>query len=231
MRFAVISDLHFPSRRTRAAAFVAAVVASATVDFVITPGDLTDSEDASPLAGATCWCIGSAAEKQLQEYVKLFDAPLHRAGKPVYAVPGNHDARRWGSSVVDFVRSRHGSTRYIVLRDGVALVFFGVYPDSAGLAWFASELLADPALRTTPIAFFFHYNLEGIMSDWWTKAEKDAFREAITGLNVLGIFVGHNHVTYSHTWNDHPVHCTGGDDFWVLVDAVDAALKITFVAL
>ena len=245
MRFAVISDLHFPSRQSRAAAFVKAAAADATIDFVVTPGDLTDSEDERATRASCWWCMGCMgcmgclepfeygdAEEQLRAYAEHFDAPLHRVGKQVYAVPGNHDAGVPGSRfpVVEFVRSRHGGTNYLVYRGGIALAFCGVYPDGAARAWLAQELIANPALTSTPFAFFFHYNMQDAMSDWWSPADKDAFRVAIQKLNVVGIFVGHNHVTYSHTWHGHAVHCTGGDDFWVMVDIDDKpSMTVSFV--
>lgn len=227
MRFAVISDLHFPSRAARAAAFVKAVRSDPTIEFVVTTGDLTDNgydghttcSCLAPLLGTNNVIVGGSAENQLQEYIKNFDAPLRASGKTVYAVPGNHDqyngARRY--PVNDFLRERHGATHYLVVRGGVALAFCDVYPNASVLEWLTSALNADDA-RDKPILIFFHYNLMGSFSDWWSQNEKDAFCNAIRGRRVLGIFEGHLHQTYSYRWNGYDVTCTAGDNGWAIVD-------------
>ena len=241
MRFAVVADVHFPSRAERADTFVKAISSDPTIEFVVVAGDLTDNgydgkRDCSCLASM---CGTPVVEDQLAEYIARFDAPLHAAGKHVYAVPGNTDnvVRRWRHPVTDFIRSRHGDTHYIVLREGIALVFCDVYPDAKVLAWFARELAHKPTLRNMPFAFFFHYNIHDAsfgsgQVDDWTSLEKLAFRDAIKSLRVLGIFVGHLHATYAYKWNQHDVYCTGGNDRWAVVELVsnqagDAAFDVT----
>ena len=112
------------------------------------------------------------------------------------------------------------------MRDGVALAFLDVYPDAKVLAWLARELRAKPELRALPFVVFFHYNLQDAYSDWWTAAEKAAFRDAIAGLRVLAICVGHNHATYTHKWEGRDVVCSGGDG-WATVDVDDAGSAVT----
>lgn len=239
MRFAVVADVHIPSRAARADAFVKAIVANPSIEFVISAGDLTDNGYDGKL---TCSCfgrlfpapnllVGGGVENQLAEYISRFDAPLRAAGKLVFAMPGNTDKCNGGRRypVDAFLRERHGGTHYIVVRGGVALVFCDVYPNATVLEWFARAIHTQ-ALQNLPFAFFFHYNLEdasfGTDTDDWTSAEKRAFRNAINNLHVLGIFVGHIHASYTYKWNRHNVYCTGGDS-WALVDLVTDASGIT----
>ena len=143
MRFAIIADVHFPSRAARADTFVKAIIADPSIEFVVSAGDLTDNGFDGEV---TCSCfgrlcpmlkgpniiVGGGAENQLADYISLFDAPLRAAGKHVFAVSGNTDKYNGGGRypVDDFIRARHGNTHYIVIRGGVALVFCDVYPDA-----------------------------------------------------------------------------------------------------
>lgn len=236
MRFAVISDLHFPSRKLRATAFVNAISTRQSVQFVVATGDLTDK--GTDGGGVTaCSCLSplfkngpGSKEDQLGEYVECFEAPLRALGKKVYAVPGNSDVERVGclamSPVRDFLCGRYGNTHYVIERGGVKLVFCDVYPNAEVLAWMSLEL----RFNVNPVIFFFHFNLVGENSDWWTQKEKDAFRDAIAGMRVLGIFVGHQHSSYAHTWYGYDVYCTGGENSWatVVVNEDRSKLMVTF---
>ena len=65
----------------------------------------------------------------------------------------------------------------------------------------------------SPIVLSWHYNLTGTYSNWWTDSEKDAFYEVIKGYNVLGIFLGHWHYSYTSEWHNIPVYGIGGSEF------------------
>ena len=238
MRFAVVSDPHFgnPARLVTCPiqAFVTAV---ATSDFGVVTGDLTDAGyDGTvtcgclfPLLGANNAVSGGSLENQLAEFVAAVIEPIQRVGKTVYLVPGNHDQYNGASRhpVNDYIARAHGCTHYAVRRGGILLLFCDVYPSAAVLAWMKGELRS---CGTEPVLLFFHYNFTGPFGDWWTDAEKEAFRLAITGVRVLGIFVGHRHESYAETWNGYAVYSTAGSTFAVCEATTEAGgrLSVTF---
>ena len=228
MRFALIADVHYPSRAPRAATFVKAIISDPSVEFVVNAGDLTDNGYAENTTCASCFGLRTRhIDNELVDYITHFDTPLRTVGKPVFSVPGNTDKYNGCLPVDSFIRERHGGTHYMLVREGVVFVYCDVYPNAAVLAWFQRKLRADPTLREKPFIFIFHYNLEDSSFgantlDDWTTQEKCAFRNAIENLNVLGIFTGHLHQTYTYKWNKYNVYCTGGEN-WAIVDLLTAS--------
>ena len=210
------------------------------VEWVAVTGDLTDGgRDGivtctclAPFIGGNNWFVGGGQDNQLGKLINDFVTPLVNAGKPTYLIQGNHDtyngAHRY--PVADYVRRRHGELYYIVERGGVIFAFLDVYPTGNIRSWLWGELNRRRATeKRTPIVFFTHYNLCDAYSDWWPNDDKEAFYSLFKDANVLGIFVGHNHTSYTYTWKTWPVFSTAGFQYAVAdIDPLSGRLTVTF---
>ena len=122
-----------------------------------------------------------------------------RLDVPVYEGTGNHDRGLLPiHPVLGAVRQRHGGLRYSWDWGELHLVCLDVYPDAEGLRWLAVDL--ERAGRDRPVVLYFHYGLEGPFSDWWTEAEKTAFRATVQGYRILAVFHGHWHASGPYRW-------------------------------
>jgi len=127
---------------------------------------------------------------------------------PLYECTGNHDRHAFlFRPVLDGVKRRHGSLTYSWDWDDVHLVSLDCYPDAANLRWLKRDLAQVGTVR--PVALFFHYPLLGPYSDWWKQTEKNAFRDAIRGYNVIAIFHGHYHGSGRYKWEGYDVYNVG----------------------
>lgn len=82
----------------------------------------------------------------------------------------------------------------------------------------ASSPVAAGATVPHPVVIFFHYNITGPHSDWWSAGGKEAFYEVIKptpkkGYRVCCVAVGHQHRSYIEKWRDvSVVSGAGGSD-------------------
>lgn len=165
---------------------------------VLIAGDLTDG--------------GKAAE--FAEYRRLYGADGQDGllRYPVFEASGNHD-RGMGLSlglrrhVPQAVRRRHGGLFYSWDWGDLHVVCLDLYPGGSALEFLRADLAAVG--RRAPVILFFHYPLLGRYSDWWTDAEKQQFRRAIDGYNVVGIFHGHYHGSGHYVWEGYDVYNVG----------------------
>ena len=238
MRFVVISDTHFENAEILSskpiAAFVRAVQSNVTIDFAVCTGDLTDNgfdgqtscSCLGSLIGTNNILVGGSKTNELKAFIDTVVKPIDATGKHLYLIQGNHDRYNGGSRypVADFIRKRHGALFYSVVREGVRLLFCDVYPTAAICTWISTFA------TTMPTIFFFHYNLTGDFSEWWTDAEKQHFFNTIKEFTVLGIFVGHQHTSGTDVWNTIPVYLTAGDKFGIatVTNSGVAKLNVTF---
>jgi cytolysin (calcineurin-like family phosphatase) len=58
-----------------------------------------------------------------------------------------------------------------------------------------------------PVFIFHHYAMDafGTQDRWWTKAQRDAYRDTIRPYRVSGIFAGHSHAAMQYTWESERV--------------------------
>jgi len=88
-----------------------------------------------------------------------------------------------------------------------------VYPRGKILDWLKKDLQkrreeietrATP--RPVPVVMFFHFNLHGPYSDWWTEEQKEDFYKIIEPHKdrIAFLAVGHLHSTYTATWKGIP---------------------------
>ncbi len=127
---------------------------------------------------------------------------------PVYEGTGNHDRDvPLLQPVLSGVRKRHGRLTYSWDWPDVHLVNLDKYPSAANLRWLRRDLAKVG--REAPVIIYFHFSILGPFSDWWSDREKEAFRRAIDGYNVIGIFHGHYHHSGHYTWAGYDVYNVG----------------------
>jgi predicted MPP superfamily phosphohydrolase len=211
------SDLHFgrstPKANDAADLFIRGdksdnvkFVKASDCDFVLACGDLTNTgSDGFTLFGHAI----NDKQEQVQALKKKYVKPIE-ATKPVYLCLGNHDNEpTLHKPVANYIASRHGSLRYNFMHKGVQFICLNIYPDPLGLFYFMLV-----AKKDTPIVLFFHYNLIGPFSDWWTDDQKDKFKKTIEGYDVKLIITGHHHVCKEYDWHGYKTIVCGGDGLY-----------------
>ena len=148
---------------------------------------------------------------------------------PVYEGSGNHDRDvPLIRPVVDGVKKRHGSLTYSWDWGDVHFVNLDKYPSAANVRWLRRDLAKVG--HKAPILIYFHYSIRGAFSDWWKGREKEAFRKAIDGYNVIGIFHGHFHHSSHYTWAGYDVYNVGsprhGWHSFVVVRITDGRMTV-----
>lgn len=127
---------------------------------------------------------------------------------PVYECTGNHDRDPiLFETVPGKVSQRHGNVVYSWDWDDVHIACLDVYPSTANVRWLKRDLARVG--RKVPVVLYFHYSITGPFSDWWDSDEKRAFREAIDGYNIVGIFHGHYHYSMRYRWEGYDVYNVG----------------------
>ena len=194
----------------------ASIVASEAA-FVIVTGDLTNNG----YDGAKIGCFHYGGDNnQVKALMDDYVDPIEKAGKDVYLCPGNHDR---GKKTFFFfrhrpmykrIRKRHGETKYTFHRGGLKFICCGKYPKD--LKWLAKQLedIKEPTI------LFFHFNLIGPYSDWWSDEEKDAFYELVKDYTIIAILVGHHHITKITDWNGITVLSSANKYSRILYDPI-----------
>jgi hypothetical protein len=127
---------------------------------------------------------------------------------PVYEGTGNHDRPNpLFRPVLLAVAQRHGGLAYAFDFGDLRLVCLDEYPNAARLAWLEDEL--ERVGRDRPVVIYFHFPFTGPYSDWWTDEEKTAFREAVRGYRIVGVFHGHYHGSGHYVWRGLDVYNVG----------------------
>jgi len=212
------SDLHFQSTvpggpivvpRSEKADNVL-IITRIKPDFVIMAGDLTNNgSDGSTF----CYIPISGPEKQLQAYLSQYVQPIQAHVIPIYAAMGNHDNYTYPPyvymAVKSYLQKFYGGIHYNFVHKNVQFICLGLYPDAAALKYFNTV-----ANKSLPIVVFFHYNLVGDWSNWWSDQEKDDFLITITGYQIKLIVTGHIHICASYQWNNYPVITCGGQGLY-----------------
>jgi len=132
---------------------------------------------------------------------------------PVYETAGNHDHpanfRDSGGRehVVEAIAHRRGGNIYAWDAGPAQVVCAGRYPDAETLFWLKENLASIGPKK--PVLLFFHYNLRYRHSNYWCEEERAAFRDAIAGYNIIGIFTGHEHTVRHYEWEGYDVFGLG----------------------
>lgn len=213
-KFAVVSDLHFTDRikdnKTDYVEKLTALCEEEGVDAIICAGDLTDNGTNG--GSLCCWNYGGKQD-QLTPLKEQFVEPLEQHTN-VYLCMGNHDTYvPWPyitHPVGNYIKKKHGALRYHFDHGIARFICLNIYPDKKGLAYLKENLSKDKSN-----ILFFHYNLTGSFSDWWTKKEKEAFYNTIKDYPIAGIICGHLHISSTSTWRDITVIQGAGSDIAV----------------
>lgn len=180
-------------------------------EFVIVTGDLTENGYDGKSIG--CFQYGGD-EDQLSPLNREYVKGLEIQGISVYLCAGNHDrGRKWipYKPVQKYVKERHGGLKYSFERCGIKFICCGEYPKD--LKWLKKELVNDQ-----PMFIYFHFNLVGKYSDWWSNKEKEKFYQVIKYYsNLQAIMVGHRHSSQIHTeWKGITVIRSAGRGFTLI---------------
>jgi 3',5'-cyclic AMP phosphodiesterase CpdA len=202
--FAHDSDIHFGFAEDVKPRLIKRVHAKSIsmqdIDFAIVTGDVTDHGYNGANLNLGCWRYYYGGEHDelspfISEYVKV----IEDQDKPVYVCPGNHDYHKFlklfhYSPVVNYVKEKHGDEQYTFIHKGVKFICCGKYPKD--VKWLRKQLTDVKQ----PTFIFFHYNLAGPYSDWWSNKEKDEFYDCIKDFNIIALLVGHHHISATSEW-------------------------------
>jgi predicted phosphodiesterase len=200
------------------------------VSFVLLAGDLTDT----------------SAQANFNSFQNDWIYPLTQTKTGIYLCHGNHDGDDGctKSPVVKYIKQTYGDVRYSFDFGGVHFVCCGMYPDYKKsnpccfynncldtITWLENDLekmaqaQQNKSIQEMPIILFFHFNLTGDWSDWWSDENKNKLYGVLQGYNVLNIFTGHCHSTYTDVWNGIKTTCVGGDKF-AICDCTNGTLEV-----
>lgn len=169
---------------------------------VIIPGDLTDhGHGKATFLCFPCLCMNTTdGSDEVQQFIDEVYNPLKKVTKNLYISHGNHDESTDNMSypMLDFVKKVQGADKngfYSFQKNNLTFVCLGKYPNSAGINFFQQVITATK--DEFPYVVFYHYNMEGPYSDFWTDQEKTNFKNFINDKNVSCVLHGHIHQTAS----------------------------------
>lgn len=198
--FILDSDIHYGKRenngpRTSKQRNSEYISEELDVDFAIVAGDLTENG----YDGKRCCCFKYGGfSNQLKALKEQYIEPIEYVGIPAKLCVGNHDRGRPPyiyQPVFRYVKKRHGDIQYSFDHKNVRFICCGLYPKDT--KWLKKQLKSNQAN-----IIYFHYNLEGAWSDWWTEKEKNKFYKTIKGYPIAAILVGHQHSNKQSKWKD-----------------------------
>lgn len=219
LNLVIDSDLHFTAAGIRAdkadhLTKIEKLSESTYIDAIICAGDLTDNGfDGKSFL---CWQYGGTEDQvtPLARYIERLQTIA-----PTYVAMGNHDHYvPWPylhKGVRNFVKKRHGALLYSWECRGIfKFICLDVYPDAAALKFLKKEL---KSAAQKMVIIYFHYNVEGAWSDWWTDKEKNAFLAALEPYRkqIKLIICGHRHSNYLIEWEGYNVVSGGGGKLMV----------------
>ena len=77
------------------------------------------------------------------------------------------------------------------------------------LEFLKEDLAENVSLSGRPVVLFQHYGWDEWSRGWWSEGERAAFREAVRGFNIAGVFWGHSHAVQRIDWEGLPTWCVG----------------------
>lgn len=240
LRLIIDSDLHFTESGIRAdktnhAQVIREIAARHQIDAIICAGDLTDMGwDGKRFL---CWRYGGAEDQvtPLRRWVEGLEADV----APVFLASGNHDQYvPWPyrhKGVRDYIETKHRSLLYnweYIISDGVNAnstikyrgVCLDVYPDKKAREYLSGVMNKWPNDR---YIIYFHYNLEGDYSDWWSDSDKTKFANMLSGRNIALIICGHLHKNALTKWRGYNVAMGAGSKVAEVIIASDGSVALT----
>ena len=110
---------------------------------------------------------------------------------PVFECTGNHDRTWYRNSVPKRVARRHKGCCYKVSWGDLQVISCDLCPGKKNIKWLEKQL--EKIGPNLPIIIFFHYNMVGPFSDYWSKKEKRDFLKLCRYFKVIAVFHGHLH--------------------------------------
>jgi predicted MPP superfamily phosphohydrolase len=210
--FIVDSDIHFKHQikpyKSNHVEKIIELTRKEKINAVICPGDLTDNG----WDGKHLFCRKYGGDyDQLTPLKTQFVEPLEKY-VPVYLCVGNHDyyvpKPYIHHGVLDYIIKKHGALIYSFDINDLHFICLGKYPDKSAIKFLKQNLHKDKN-----IIIYFHFNLDGPWSDWWTVAEKDVFAQTINGYNIIALLVGHCHISQITEWRGFKVVMGAAESF------------------
>jgi len=228
--FLVDSDIHFTntirSYKSDHVKKITDLCQREKINALICPGDLTDSGGNG--AHIFCWYYGGRQDQLTplkKQYVEILDKHL-----PVYLCAGNHDYNVPRPYIVHpvlkYIRQRHGAQRYSFELNDLHFICLDKCPNKEGMAFLRRDLKENVGKN---IVIFFHYNLTGDYSDWWSIKEKEDFYATIKDYNIVALLVGHHHISTLTEWKGYKVVMAAAAAFAKCTYA-DGELNVEFIS-
>lgn len=195
---------------------------------LLIPGDLIEGiPDFKNISKTASKLAGSHQKDEIKKQFELFKQrwlfPLEEAFKKrwpevsspfIYLTAGNHDSYDlFLNTVLDFIRDRHGGKLYYSFDiEDLHFCCMSVCPDEPMNTWLKKDLELNKNKSTV---IFFHYNLRGERSRWWSNNDIQDFSTTIQPYkNTIKVIIhGHNHSSYTTTFDGIPVIAIGGREY------------------
>lgn len=213
MRFLFESDLHFTEEKTLNKIPVRGIdvanwcehnKSEKPISAIICIGDLTDHGYDGKYLNFGCfkWYYGGKTN-QLGKFISDYVEPIEKTNIPLYCCIGNHDTyvpRPYlHHGVNEYIENKYGSLYYsfdlgsLETNDQLHFVCLSVYPDDDGISFLKKDLKNYPQKKRI---IYFHYNLEGPFSNFWSKKDKQRFFKVIEPFRstIVALLVGHYHI-------------------------------------
>ena len=203
MKFIIDSDLHYKNGKIRPdknddVRKIIDVCNEEDIKIVLAIGDLTDN-------GNYTQC-----NTYINSFVNLIEINTQAR---IFSCMGNHDDNvPWyylaSKPVSNFIKKIHKKLYYDFVSDNIHMICCSIYPNYKILQWLSLVLKKNECNKV----LFFHFNLLGEDSDWWTETEKNAFYEVIKNYSIICLCVGHDHISAVSTWKDIRVVSAAGSE-------------------
>jgi predicted phosphodiesterase len=221
LKFIIVSDTHYtingirPDKQDN----VSKILSTNDIDCVLAVGDLTDvgADGSVDCVQGSCVKTNDELGSLRKNFVDVIDKHID-----VYMCHGNHDTYTIGFwlnicncclsqknyPVTNYIKDynrRHKidyyhENCYMFKKKNIRFISLGLYPDSSAIQFLKNVKIFSDTIFSEKIVIFFHFNMEGQYSDWWSDVEKETFYDTIKDLNILCICVGHRHETYSNIY-------------------------------
>jgi len=198
------------------------IVLEEDIDFVVVTGDLTENGyNGKKFLG---FHYGGFSD-QLKAFRDRYVRPIGEANIPLKLCIGNHDRGRppyLYQPVFCYVKKRYGGIKYTFDHKGFRFICCGMYPKDT--KWLRKRLSKEKHN-----IIYFHYNVSGAYSDWWSKKAKKRFVKTVKGYPIAAVLVGHDHVSRQYEWEGLNIVMAAGEGYArVTCDSSDGSAEAQF---
>ena len=200
MKFIIDSDFHFKNGQIRIdkekdIKTIIELCNEENIKIILAIGDLTDN----------------GTDEQCNDYINQFVKQIeNKTDGKVYSCLGNHDYNisccQFTRPVNKFIIKKHNNLHYDFVSHDIHFICCSIYPNKNIRLWLNLILKKNRCKKI----IFFHYNLLGEDSEWWSETEKNLFYEVIKNYSIICLCVGHGHVSSTYKWKDIQVITSAG---------------------